>query len=289
VRGAALLAMRVGAAVVPALPPAAVGWLGEVGGAAAYALGRRARRGLAGNLAVALGRHDPDLVALRAREAFRTQSANYLDLFRLPHLSLDDVERMVDFHGWERLEAALEGGRGAILATGHLGSIDMVAQVARARGVAVTIPIEPIEPPALLALVTGLRSTHGLRLVPVDRGALRAVAAALRAGGVAGFAIDRDVQGSAQRIGLFGRPARLSPAPAVLALRTGAPIVLARTARLPGGRLAAWLEEPIAPIGTAAELMARLAGWLEDAIREAPGQWVMFEPLFDEERASRPG
>ncbi|HEY3109494.1 MAG TPA: hypothetical protein VGL23_12115, partial [Chloroflexota bacterium] len=63
----------------------------------------------------------------------------------------------------------------------------------------------------------------------------------------------------------------------------------ARTRRLPGGRFAARLDAPIAPAGRAADLMARLARWLEDAIRETPGQWVMFQPLFDDERASRPG
>ncbi|HEY3111722.1 MAG TPA: hypothetical protein VGL23_23400, partial [Chloroflexota bacterium] len=207
---ATLLAMRAGAAIVPALPTELAGALGEVGGAAAYALGRVARRGIASNLAAVLGPFDPDLVALRAREAFRTQAANYLDLFRLPRLSLAEVERRVDVAGWEHLESALGGGRGAILAAAHLGNIDRVAQVACARGRPVTIPIEPIEPPELLALVTGLRAAHGLELVPVDRGALRSVVRALRAGGVAGFTIDRDVQRTGQPTPLFGRTARLS-------------------------------------------------------------------------------
>jgi phosphatidylinositol dimannoside acyltransferase len=281
--------MRAGAAIVPALPPWAADALGQIGGAAAYALGGAARRGVAANLAVVLGRDDPDLVALRAREAFRTQAANYVDLARLPAMSLEEVERRVDMVGWSNLEAALSGGRGAILVAAHLGNIDLIAQFACARGRPVTIPIEPIEPPELLALVTGLRSAHGLRLVPIDRGALPAVVRTLRRGGVAGFVVDRDIQGSGQATTLFGRTARLSHAPAVLALRTGAPIVPARTRRRPDGRFAARLGEPIAPTGTPAELMARIARWLEDAIRETPGQWVMFERLFDEERASRSG
>src|SRR2546426_819442 len=99
--------MRAGAAIVPALPAELAGALGEVGGAAAYAFGRTARRGIASNLAAVLGRLDPDL------------------------------------------------------------------------------------------------------------GALRSVMRALRAGGVAGFAIDRDVQGTGQPTPLFGRTARLSHAPAL--------------------------------------------------------------------------
>jgi KDO2-lipid IV(A) lauroyltransferase len=284
-----LLALRAGAATVPALPRGVTEALGEIGGAAAYGLGRAARRGVASNLSAVLGRYDPDLVALRAREAFRTQAANYLDLARLPGMTLDEVERRIEVEGWAHLEAALRGGRGAILAAAHLGNIDLVAQIACARGVPVTIPIEPVEPPELLALVTGLRTAHGLELVPIDRGALRAAVRALRRGGVAGFAVDRDIQGSGQATRLFGRTARLSHAPAVLSLRTGAPIVPAGTRRRRDGQFAARLGEPIAPTGTAAELMDRVARWLESVIRETPGQWVMFEPLFDDERASRSG
>jgi phosphatidylinositol dimannoside acyltransferase len=287
--GLTLLTMRVGVAIAPLLPGAPARALAEIGGAAAYALGAAARRGVAANLAVVLGRHDPDLVALRAREAFRTQAANYLDLVGLSRLSLDEIEQRVVLEGWQHLESALSGGRGAILAAVHLGNVDLVAQLACARGLSVTFPIEPIEPRELLALVTGLRSAHGLELVPTDRGALRAIVRALRAGGLVGLAIDRDVQGSGQPTPLFGRSARLSHAPAVLALRTGAPIVPAGTHRLGAGRYAARLGPPIAPTGTAADLMARVVPWLERAIRETPGQWVMFQPLFDDERASRSG
>src|SRR2546426_1459106 len=119
--------MRAGAAIVPALPAELAGALGEVGGAAAYAFGRTARRGIASNLAAVLGRLDPDLVALRAREAFRTQAANYLDLFRLPRLSLAEIERRVDPVGWEHLQRALSGGPGAVLAAAHLGNNHPVA------------------------------------------------------------------------------------------------------------------------------------------------------------------
>src|SRR5262245_36474922 len=88
----ALLAMRAGAALAPALSPGLSEALAELGGSAAYLLGAAARRGLAANLAAALGPDDPDLIALRAREAFRTQAANYLDLFRLPALDLARIE-----------------------------------------------------------------------------------------------------------------------------------------------------------------------------------------------------
>lgn len=286
-------AFRLAAALVPRLPARAAEPGADLVGVLGYALGAGARRGIAGNLARVLDPGDPDLVALRAREAFRTQAHNYVDLFRIPALPLDRIAARIDLRGWEHVEAALALGRGAILAAVHLGNIDMVAQVICARGVAVTIPIEPIEPPALLELVTRLRAAHGMRLLPVERGRGRRAYAdltrILRAGEVVGVALDRDAQGSGAPTRLFGHPARLSHAPALLALRTGAPIVVARTHRRPGGRFLAELEPPIVPpVGrpgpeAISDLMARIARPLEAAIRQTPGQWVMFQPLFDVE------
>jgi lauroyl/myristoyl acyltransferase len=107
---------------------------------------------------------------------------------------------------------------------------------------------------------------------------------ALKAGEVVGFVVDRDVQGSGIATTFLGQPARISHAPAVLSLRTRAPIVAARTRRLEDGHFLAELAPPITPTPgqDAAALMALVLPWLEAGIRAAPGQWVMFESLWAE-------
>jgi len=281
----ALGAFRAGGALVPRLPIAAVRAAADVAGLASYALSRGARRALARNLTTVLDPGDPDLVALRVREAFRAQTQNYVDLFRIPALRLDQIERMVELNGWENVESARGAGRGAVLAAVHLGNVDLVAQITCALGVPVTIPVEPLSPRALLEYVTALRTAHGLRLVPIDEDALGAVSAALRRGEVVGFAVDRDVQGSGQPTPFLGRRARLSHAPALVARRHRAPILPASVRRLPGDRFVATIHPPVWPrpgLSTAA-LMAEIVHPLEDAIRHTPGQWVMFQPLFEPE------
>ncbi len=274
--------MRLVGALVPRLPEAALAPAAELAGAASYVVARGARRASADNLAAVVDTGDPDLVALRVREAFRVQARNYADLFRIPELSLAEVERRVELVGWEHLQRAASHGRGAILATAHLGNVDLVAQLACARGLAVTVPVERIEPPALLDYVTRLRAAHGLRLIPIGPGVVPALTAALKRGEVVGFAVDRDVQGTGEPTPFLGRQARLSHAPALLALRTGAPVVPATVRRLPGSRFAATLHQPIWTERGArpAEVMRRVVRPLEEAIRQIPGQWVMFQPLF---------
>lgn len=275
--------MRLGAALVPRLSPPLVHSAADLAGAVAYALGARARRGGAGNLSAVVDPTDPDLVALRLREAFRTQARNYVDLFRVPALSIEELAGLIDVEGWENVDAALAAGRGGIFASAHLGHIDLVAQVACARGVPVTIPVEPVRPRALLELVSRLRTAHGLQLVPIDEGALAAVFRALRRNEIVGFAIDRDVQGSGELTPFLGRRARLSHAPALVARRSRAPILPAVTRRASGGRFEAHVFAPVWPArGTSvADLMAAATAPIEQAVRQSPGQWVMFHPLFE--------
>jgi KDO2-lipid IV(A) lauroyltransferase len=131
--------------------------------------------------------------------------------------------------------------------------------------------------------VTRLRTAHGLRLVPTDQGALVAVLRALRRGEVVGFALDRDVAGTGQTTRFLDRRARLSHAPALISRRTGAPVLPASVQRLPTGRFAAQVHSPVWPSDhpSADELTAAILAPIERAVRQTPGQWVMFQPLFE--------
>jgi KDO2-lipid IV(A) lauroyltransferase len=281
---AALVGLRLAGAVVPRTPLPVLRAAADLAGAAGYALGAGARRGGASNLSAVIDRRDPELVALRLREAFRTQAQNYVDMFRIPKSTLAELAALVDMEGWENVDQALAADRGAIFAAAHLGNIDLVVQFACARGIAVTIPVEPLEPRALLDYVSGLRTAHGLlRLVPIDEGALAAIFQALGRNEVVGFAIDRDVQGTGAPTAFLGRRARLSHAPALVARRGRAPILPATVRRLPDGRFHARIHPAIWPARgiSTSELMAAVTAPIEEAVRQTPGQWVMFQPLFE--------
>jgi KDO2-lipid IV(A) lauroyltransferase len=78
----------------------------------------------------------------------------------------------------------------------------------------------------------------------------------------------------------FGRDAMTTPAPAALALRTGAAIVIASNRRLPGARFHVTVHEVVdfTPSGDDAkdtqDLTALVTARLEKIIREDPGQWL---------------
>lgn len=221
-----------------------------------------------------------------ARAALRTNVINYYELFLLPSLSLEEVGRRVTIHGWQNAERALASQKGVILTAAHFGNFNLAGQIARYHQASVTTVAEDLEPPQFYEYVTSLRATHGLKFAPVSR-SLRPIVRALRANEVVGLAADRDVTGGGEWLPFFGAPARIPVGHVKLALRTGAPILPCFIVRESGYHSRAYIEEPLflTPSGDlqrdVREGAQRIIALLERYIRAYPGQWLAFQPIWD--------
>ena len=238
------------------------------------------------NQAVVHGRPaaDPGVQAV-ARGALLHQALNYVDLLQLGRLPAAALLQRIEVSGYEHLRQAHAAGRGVLIVSGHIGNLDVVGQVLALRGHRALVPVEHLRPPRLFRYVSALRARYGLTLVPAEA-ALRPALRTLRQGGIVTLINDWDRQGNGVPVRFFGRETRLPVAPAVLHLRTGAPIVPCYVHRRPGGRYAAWAEQPIhVPATGGAEqrilaIMQSVAASLEAAIRRDPTQWVLFHPAW---------
>jgi len=250
-------------------------------GACAYLFGRDARRAAIRNRAFVLDRHDPDRISRSTRRAFAVQVANYVDLIRLHAASTALIAARVAVPDVEHLAAALRSGRGAVLATVHIGDFNVVSHASLVRGWPIAIPVENLRSPVVAALLTRLRRAHGVTIVPIGPRTFQDLRDHLSRGGVVAMAIDHDVQGTGEVHALFGQPARLSTAAAVLAARARAPIVPVACVRTADG-FTAELQPPIAPGDRPSPrlLMRALLPRVEAMIRRHVDQWVMFRSVF---------
>jgi phosphatidylinositol dimannoside acyltransferase len=283
-------AYRLGSALAVRVPPRlaypTLDRLGEL----AWALSPRARRVVESNLrhVVPSWRHR----RRAARGVFRHAARNYYDTFRIPRLSRAELEALVQSHGWEHVDAALARGRGVIMVGAHLSSVGLAAQAIAARGYTVQVPVEPIEPPELLRLLVRLRAGFGLRVVPLGPKLGAELLAALRRNEVVGLIVDRNLTGSAVTVPFFGAPARLPAGPALLAIRSGAPILPGIALRRPDGRFAGVIEPPISFTRSGSNrkdvdaITRAIAARLEYYIRRHPEQWTVFQPVWDTEPES---
>ncbi len=176
-----------------------------------------------------LRRVDPTLegVALRraVQEAFDSYARYWLESFRLPSLSVDEVERGFDVDGFEHITDALAAGKGAIILLAHLGGWEWAGRWIADRGHPITVVVEKIEPPELFDWFVDLRSALGMHVVALGPDAGSTVVRALRANHVVCLLADRDLHRSGPEVEFFGERTTLPGGPATMALRTGAPIL----------------------------------------------------------------
>lgn len=260
------------------LPEPALGPLARVGGALWFDGLRYRRQVILANLATAF----PELEAAARERLGRAACVHLcltlLEFLRIPRYRRRGLERVVRVEGSEHWEAALAQGKGVLCLSGHLGSFELAVAAVAGRGAPVSLVVKRF-PPGVDAFVNGLRRGSGLGVIYAE-GALRPVLSALRDNGSVVFVLD---QNATRRIGVFvdffGKPACTMSGLALLALRSGAPVIAATPFRAADGTHVLRIHPPI-PLeakdsreATLAHMTARYTQVIEAAIREHPEQW----------------
>jgi KDO2-lipid IV(A) lauroyltransferase len=244
---------------------------GALLGHLAFTLGIRRRVALS-NLSQAFpDRSDADRTALcRAHYAHLGRSA--VEFFRSARWTDAELFARIDAPDWPLFEKAWSAKRGCIVAVAHLGNFELLATYGARRGYPLTAVTRQLSGPINQAWMA-LRGHLGVRELR-GRNVARRMVEVLRAQGVLAVIVDQNMLPKrAVFAPFFGKLAATTPAPHVLAERTGAPILLAALLRRPDGRFGLRLLGPFAPASDAEATMAQLNAALETLIREAPEQW----------------
>ena len=281
----ALRVFQVGSALARGLPAPLVDATVKVGSVAVASLAGDRRKQVERNLRRV---HGPSLrgPALRRGVAatFESYARYWAESFRLPGLLPSTIERGITVEGWERVTAARDAGKGAIMALPHLGGWEWAGMwVARCQQVPVSVVVEALEPPEVYEWFVALREELGMHVIPLGPSAGTEVLQALRANHLVCLLCDRDIGGGGIEVDFFGERTRLPAGPATLALRAGVPIL--PTAVYHDGRGHRGVVRP--PLDTTrrgklredvARVTQELAHELEVLIREAPEQWHLLQP-----------
>lgn len=250
------------------------GWIGGL----TYLAARGPRRLALSNLTLAYGeRQSRGQIRRLARTVFRELGRNVVDVARLPRVTAANVGSLVRADGLSHLESAYGEGKGVVAVSAHLGNFELMGAFLALKGYAVTVVAAPLYDARLDALLRENRVRSGLEVVPRDR-ATSAILRALRKGHVVGLLVDQDTRGAGIAVPFFDHLARTPTGPAVLADRTGAPIVPMAIHRLPDDTHLVTVRPPIRPAGRTPEdvetTTRAYTGELERFIRKAPAQWV---------------
>ncbi len=262
------------------LPRRAGAWLGRrLGDAAFLALGSRRRTALA-NIALAFPELAPAERRRICRRSFQHLGVMSVELCVTLTRPLERVLATITLEGLEHLRRAMETRGRALVLTAHLGNWELLAVAHRLTGYPLAIVVRPLDSPWLNALADRLRRKSGVELIE-KRGALRPVMRALADGRLVGILLDQNAsRRESVFVPFFGRPASTSKSLALLAIRTGTPVVPIFVRRDARGGHRVTIHPPL-PVPAAAEseravveLTARSTEAIEAAVRQVPDQWL---------------
>jgi lauroyl/myristoyl acyltransferase len=278
----------VGGTISRLLPPRWRYGAARIGGSLGYSVLATTRRQALENYAGILHQPEssPDVRRL-ARQAMVGYTKLLADFVLLPTLTPDRVRQMVEWEGIEHIHEARKQGQGMIVVTPHFGNWDIAAAATTALGLPLTAVTENYGSADLNRRVIESRRRIGIKVVPLGVTAGKAVINALRRNELVALVCDLPPrEGRSVRVRICGQDAVVPAGPALLALRTGAPVLPFVCRRLEDNRYRVEVQPPLDfhPTGhkdrDVAALAQRIMDRFEPMLRANPEQWYLFSPMW---------
>jgi phosphatidylinositol dimannoside acyltransferase len=225
------------------------------------------------------------------RAGLRSYARFWRETFRLPAMDHKKIFEQVNevFVGLPLIDAALERGKGLILALPHTGNFDVSGiWLVGYQGPFTTVN-ERLKPESLYERFVAYRESLGFEILPSEGGAYRLLMERLRANKIVCLVADRDLSERGIPVTFFGEETRMPAGPARLAAATGAQLLIVENTFTDDG----WgvrVHTPILVHGRedVAPATQRMADAFAADIANNPADWHMMQKLWladlDQER-----
>ncbi|MEO5711562.1 MAG: phosphatidylinositol mannoside acyltransferase [Nocardioidaceae bacterium] len=227
-----------------------------------------------------------DLDAL-THAAVRSYLRYWCESFRLPSWPIEDVVRRTRTVDEHHVRDAHAQGRGVVVPLPHMGNWDWAGAWACATGMPLSTVAERLEPERLYDEFVAYRNTLGMEILPLTGGdaAMPRLEEWVRGGGLVCLLADRDLSRTSVEVELCGAKARMPRGPALLARRTGAPLVPV-TLHYVGADMTIAFHAPV-PHAEGDEglvaMMQGVANAFTEGFRAHPQDWHMMQRVFAED------
>jgi Kdo2-lipid IVA lauroyltransferase/acyltransferase len=170
-------------------------------------------------------------------------------------------------------------GKPLMFLSGHFANWEMMPILAHQVGLDTAAVVRPPNNPYVAQWVADRRRVNGPATFIAKHNAMRALISQLRGNNSVCMLVDQKLREGIPAP-FFGRDAMTTPAPAALALKTGAQILIAANRRLPGARfeVTVYRMPQFVTSGNDADdikaLTAAIQARIEEIVRADPGQWL---------------
>lgn len=241
---------------------------------------RRLRQNLA-RTQPAITALDLDLLVI---DAMRSYMRYWCDTFRLPDWSTKRVVSTVTVTNEDLLLDAIAAKTGVIVALPHAGNWDHAGAYFCAKGINLVTVAERLKPEKLFLKFLSYRQKMGMTVLPLDGGVLGALEEHLREGALVALVADRDLSRSGIDVDFFDGIARMPAGPAILAMRTQAPLITGFVSYTDAG-VHIDFKHVVLPSGgdegqKVQEIVQMTAKHFEEGISQHPHDWHMLQRIW---------
>ncbi|MBA2265206.1 MAG: lysophospholipid acyltransferase family protein [Chloroflexi bacterium] len=232
---------------------------------------------------------DDARVAAAARRAFRNYAKYLVDMMRIGELTSEVTARIVRIENPEMLDEVRQSGHGVISCTVHVGGMDFIGPALKLINEAMHVVADDTTYGRLYEHMKAARERQHIFLIGWRN--LRGLFRALRANKNLVLFCDGGYRRGDVPVEFCGEATTFPLGPASLAARTGAPLMPVACRRIRGDRFLARGLPLIHCEGDDPSSIHRATQAVADAlggvIREDPGQWYMFRPVWPQTDADR--
>ncbi len=282
--------------IINLLPEGPALWFGRQLGHIAFHFDREHQRVALQNLDLAFGREKPreELRAI-AKKTFQHLGMTAVEFFRIPGMDLETFRKKVTVEGLENVKELLDNRKkGALLLLSHLGNWELMGFLSKLLGYPISVIARPVKKnPWVDRMVLKMRETAGLEVIFTEK-AGRKVIQALSRNRLVGILIDQRAKRSeGVWVDFFGKKAPTTPSLAVLAMRTGVPVIPVFMVRDGFEKHRVLIQRPLEIVQSGdvkkdvETNTQRINQVLESVVRQFPDQWFWVHRRWERKQRIR--
>lgn len=230
----------------------------------------------------------PDKDATAMDELMRSAVSSYMrywcDTFRSPDWSKERIFSTTTVTREELLVGPMRDGRGVVVALPHAGNWDHAGAYFCAMGFQLVTVVEKLKPEALFKKFLEYRQNIGMEVLSTDSKAMGTLMQRAQDGALIALITDRDLSRNGVDVTFFGHPSRMPTGAALLAVRTGIPLITAFVSYTKSGIHIEFNNVPIPSGGSEAERVSQVvqkcADYFAAGIASSPQDWHMLQRIW---------
>lgn len=208
----------------------------------------------------------------------------WCDTFRSPDWSPQRIIETVTCTNEEYLTGPMQRGEGVIVALPHAGNWDHAGSYFCTKGFPLVTVAEVLKPIALFNKFLKYRENIGMEVIGLDSRSIVTLLQRTKEKRLIALVADRDLSKNGVDVDFFGHKARMPAGPAVLALRTGVPLITAFVSYTPLGIHINFEKVEIPSQGEEGKnisiVVQRCADNFEKGIAHHPQDWHMLQRIW---------